>query len=49
MKRELKKQIQFMTEEALEKRLVTTLLHFNNWIDARKTRGWRVIVGLMDK
>ncbi len=41
--------MQFVTEEALEKRPVTMFLHFNNWIDARKTRGWRVIVDLMDQ
>ena len=29
IKRELKKQIRFVTEEALEKRLVTMFLHFN--------------------
>ncbi len=49
IKRELKKQIQFVTEEALEKRLVTMFLHFNNGIDTRKVRGWRIIVDLMDK
>lgn len=47
IKRELKKQIQFVTEEALEKRIVTLFLHFNNGVDARKVRGWRTIVDIM--
>lgn len=49
IKRELKKQIQFVTEEALEKRLVTMFLHYNNGIDTKKVHGWRIIVDLMGK
>ena len=49
IKRELKRQIQFVTEEALEKRLVTMFLHFNDGLSTRKVRGWRVIVDLMSK
>lgn len=47
IKRELKKQIQFVTEEALEKRIVTLFLHFNNGVDTRKVRRWRAIVDMM--
>lgn len=47
IKRGLKKQIQFVTEEALEKRLVTMFLHFNMDPAGRKVRGWRTIVDLM--
>lgn len=49
IKRELKKQIQFVTEEALEKRLVTMFLHFNMDPTGRKVRGWRTVVDLMAK
>lgn len=49
IKRELKKHIQFVTEEALEKRLVTMFLHYNNGFNTRKVHGWRNIVDLMNK
>lgn len=49
IKRELKKQIQFVTEEALEKRLVTMFLHYNMGLSTRKVRGWRIIVDLMGR
>lgn len=49
IKRGLKKQIQFVTEEALEKRLVTMFLHYNNGIDTKKVHGWKTIVDLMGK
>ncbi len=42
IKRELKKQIQFVTEEALEKRLVTMFLHYNMGLSTRKVKGRRV-------
>ncbi len=44
IKRTLKKQIQFVTEEALEKRLVSMFLHYNEGIGKRKARCWREIV-----
>lgn len=44
IKRTLKKQIQFVTEEALEKRLVSIFLHYNEGIGKRKVRCWREIV-----
>ena len=44
IKRVLKKQIQFVTEEALEKRLVSMFLHYNEGIGKRKVRCWREIV-----
>lgn len=44
IKRTLKKQIQFVTEEALEKRLVSIFLHYNEGIGKRKVRCWRDIV-----
>ena len=40
----LKKQIRFVTEEALEKRLVSMFLHYNEGIAKRKVRCWREIV-----
>ncbi len=49
IKRELKRQIQFVTEDALEKRLVTMFLHFNDGLTTKKVHGWRVIVDLMSK
>lgn len=44
IKRVLKKQIQFVTEEALEKRLVSMFLHYNEGMGKRKVRCWREIV-----
>ena len=44
IKRVLKKQIQFITEEALEKRLVSMFLHYNEGIGKKKVRCWREIV-----
>lgn len=44
IKRLLKKQIQFVTEEALEKRIVSMFLHYNEGIGRRKVRCWREIV-----
>ena len=44
IKRALKKQIQFVTEEALEKRLVSMFLHYNEGVGKRKARCWRSIV-----
>ncbi len=49
IKRGLKKQTQFVAEEALEKRLVTMFLHFNDCLKAKKVRGWRTIVDLISK
>ena len=44
IKRLVKKQIQFVTEEALEKRIVSMFLHYNEGIGKRKVRCWREIV-----
>lgn len=44
IKRTLKKQIQFVAEEALEKRPVSIFLHYNEGIGKRKTRCWREII-----
>ena len=44
IKRLLKKQIQFATEEALEKRIVSMFLHYNEGVGRRKVRCWREIV-----
>ena len=44
IKRLLKKQIQFATEEALEKRIVSMFLHYNEGVGKRKVRCWREIV-----
>ena len=44
IKRMLKKQIQFVTEEALEKRLVSMFLHYNEGVRKRRVRCWREIV-----
>lgn len=44
IKRTLKKQIQFVREEALEKRLVSIFLHYNEGIGKMKVRCWREIV-----
>ena len=44
IKRMLKKQIQFVTEEALEKRLVSMFLHYNEGVGKRRVRCWREIV-----
>ena len=43
LKRMLKKQIQFVTEEALEKRIVSMFLHYNEAIGRRRVRCWREI------
>lgn len=40
----MKKQIQFVTEEALEKRIVSMFLHYNEGIGKRKVRCWKEIV-----
>ncbi|MBO6284742.1 MAG: hypothetical protein J6O18_00310 [Bacilli bacterium] len=40
----VKKQIQFVTEEALERRIVSMLLHYNDDPGKRKMRCWREIV-----
>ncbi|MBR3675291.1 MAG: hypothetical protein IKN69_04035, partial [Bacilli bacterium] len=39
-----KKQIQFATEEALERRIVSMFLHYNDDPGKRKMRCWREIV-----
>ena len=44
IKRMVKKQIQFVTEEALEKRMVSLFLHYNDDPGRRKVRCWREIV-----
>ena len=44
IKRMVKKQIQFVTEEALEKRIVSMFLHYNEGVGRRKVRCWREIV-----
>ena len=44
IKRVLKKQIQFVTEEALEKRIVSMFLHYNEGIGKRKVKCWKEIV-----
>ncbi len=49
IKRMCKKSIQFVTEDALEKRLVTMFLHFNDGMGRRKVRGWSEIVEFMEK
>lgn len=43
IKRLAKKQIQFVTEEALEKRIVSMFLHCNEGVGRRKVRCWREI------
>ena len=48
LKRMLKKQIQFVTEEALEKRIVSMFLHYNEAIGRRRVRCWREIVDYYD-
>ena len=47
IKRMCKKSIQFVTEDALEKKLVTMFLHFNDGMGRRKVRGWAEIVEFM--
>ena len=49
IKRMCKKSIQFVTEDALEKKLVTLFLHFNDGMNRRKVRGWAEIVEFMEK
>ena len=49
IKRICKKPIQFVTEDALEKKLVTMFLHFNDGMNRRKVRGWAEIVEFMEK
>ena len=49
IKRMCKKSIQFVTEDALEKKLVTMFLHFNDGMNRRKVRGWAEIVEFMEK
>ena len=49
IKRMVKKQMQFVTEEALEKRLVTLFLHYNEGVGRRKVKEWREIVEFMGK
>ena len=44
IKRMLKKQIRFVAEEALEKRIVSMLLHYNEGIGKRKVKCWRDII-----
>ena len=44
IKRMLKKQIQFVTEEALEKRIVSIFLHYNEGIGKGKVKCWKEIV-----
>ena len=41
----LKKQIQFVTEEALEKRVASMFLHHDEAIGRRRVRRWREIAG----
>ncbi|MCR5348089.1 MAG: transposase [Bacilli bacterium] len=43
IERLVKKQIQFVTEEALEKRIVSMFLHYNEGVGRRKVRRWREI------
>ena len=43
-KRLAKKQIQFVTEEALEKRIVSMFVHCNDDLGKRKVGCWREIV-----
>lgn len=49
IKRMCKKSIQFVTEESLEKKLVTMFLHYNEGVDRRKVRGWKEVVELMEE
>ena len=49
IKRMLKKQIQFVSEEALEKRLVSMALHYNEKVGKRRVRCWREIVEYFDQ
>lgn len=44
IKRTLKKQIQFVTEGALERRIVSMFLHYNESVGKRKVKCWREIV-----
>lgn len=44
IKRALKKQIQFASESASEKRIVSMFLHYNEGVGKRKARCWRSIV-----
>lgn len=44
IKRMLKKQIRFVTEDALEKRIVSMFLHYNEGVGKRKVRCWKEIV-----
>ena len=44
IKRMIKKQIQFTAEAALEKRIVSMALHYNEDIGKRKVKCWRSIV-----
>lgn len=44
IKRIIKKQIRFVSEEALEKRIVSMALHYNEDIGKRKVKCWRSIV-----
>ena len=45
LKRMLKKRIQFVTEEALEKRIVSMFLHYNEALGRRRVRCRREIAG----
>lgn len=47
IKRICKKSIQFVTEESMDKKLVTMFLHYNEGVDRRKVRGWKTVVDLM--
>ena len=49
IKRLVKKQIQFVTEEALEKRIVSMFLHYNDDPGKRKVRCWREIVAYYEE
>ena len=48
IKRMLKKQIQFTAEAALEKKIVSMALHYNEDIGKRKVKCWRSVVEYYD-
>lgn len=49
IKRMVKKQIQFTAEAALEKRLVSMFLHYNEGIGKRKVRCWGKLLPIMSR
>lgn len=48
-KRMIKKQIQFVSEEALEKRIVSMALNYNEDIGKRKVKCWRSKLNIMSR